>query len=139
MVKGSALYVSEKKHGSWSKVWRGQIVLAVQSKAGGETDGAKNLMLLRRVEEDWTPIVLKTWESKTISGSLEAEVGGKQAKLGTFAPIKDKVCWQRKKTMIHWGLFPVGGKFEPWVIAPDILLASGYVRPHLMKNERFHL
>ena len=60
MVKGSALYVSEKKHGSWSKVWRGQIVLVVQSKAGEETDGEKNLMLLRRVEEEWTSIVLKT-------------------------------------------------------------------------------
>ena len=31
--------------------------------------------------------------------------------MGTFAPIKDKVFWQGKKTVIHWGIFPVGGKF----------------------------
>ena len=49
-------------------------------------------MLLRRMEEDWTPIKLKTWESKTISGFPEARVGGKHVQLGNFSPIKDKVC-----------------------------------------------
>ena len=38
---------------------------------------SKNLMLLRRAKEEWTPIELKTWSSKTISGSLEDRVGGK--------------------------------------------------------------
>ena len=65
----------------------------LHQKAGGATDEAKKLMLLRRVEEEWTPIVLKTWASKTISVSLEDKVGGKSLQLGTFAPIKDKVCW----------------------------------------------
>ena len=91
-------------------------------------------MLLRRVEEEWTPIMLKSWASKTTSGSIEDKVGGKQVKLGKFAPIKDKVCWQGQNTVINWGLFPVGGKLEPWVIAPDVLSASGYVICHLLNK-----
>ena len=54
----------------------------------------KNIMLLRLMEEEWTPIVLKAWASKTISGCLKAKVGGKQVHLGTFAPIKGKSFWQ---------------------------------------------
>ena len=65
------------------------------------------------MEEEWTPIELKTWYSKTICGCLEARVGGNNVKLGNFVPIKDKVLWQGKKTVIHWGLFSVGGKIEP--------------------------
>ena len=68
-------------------------------------------MLLRRVEEEWNNIVLKTWAPKTISGCLEAKVGWKQVYLVTFAPIKDKSFWQGKKTVIYWGLFSVGEKF----------------------------
>ena len=37
-------------------------------KSGGATDGAKHLIVLRIVEEEWTPVVLNTWASKTISG-----------------------------------------------------------------------
>ena len=48
-------------------------------------------MLLRQMDEEWTPIELKTWASKTISGCPEANVGGNQLQLGNFAPIKDKV------------------------------------------------
>ena len=59
--------------------------------------------------------------------------------VGTFAPIKYKVFWQGNNTLIHWGLLPVGGKFEPWVIAPDVLLESGYVRRHIPNRGRFHL
>ena len=55
---------------------------------------------------------MKTWVSKTISGCLEAKVVGKQVKLGTFAAIKDFFL-AGKKTVIHWGLFPVGVKVEP--------------------------
>ena len=59
--------------------------------------------------------------------------------MGTIAPIKDKNFWQGKKTVIHWGLFPVGGKFEPWVIDPNILLDSGYVIRHLLNKEIFNM
>ena len=96
-------------------------------------------MLLRQVEEEWTPIVLKTWVSMTISGSLEAKVGGKQVQLGNFSPFKDIIYWQGKETVIQWGLLPVGGKSEPLVIAPDVLSASRYARHHIPNKERFHL
>ena len=66
-------------------------------------------MLLRRVEEELTPIMLNTWESKTISGSLEDKVVVNPLQMGTFAPINYKVCWQGNKTVIYWGIFLVGG------------------------------
>ena len=91
------------------------------------------------MDEEWNPIKLKTWTSKTTSGCLESKVGGKQVQLGTFAPITTKCFCQGKKTVIHWGLFPVGRKFVQWVIAPNVLLASGYVRQNLLNKERFHL
>ena len=59
--------------------------------------------------------------------------------LGTFVPIKDTVFCQVKKIVIHWGILPVGTKFEQWVIGPDVLSESGHVRRHLMNKERFHL
>ena len=80
-------------------------MLVLHSKSGGAINGAKKIMLLRRVEEEWTPIVLKTWASKNISGRIEAKVGGEKGHLGTFAPIKYKVCWKGKKTVIQWGIF----------------------------------
>ena len=91
------------------------------------------------MEEEWNPIELKNWCSGTISGCLEARVGGKQLQLGTFAPIRDKVFYQGKKMVIHWGLFPVVGKIQPWVIVTDVMLASGYVRRNLLNKEMFHL
>ena len=69
-------------------------------------------MLLRRMEEEWTPIVLKTWDSNTISGFLEDKSGVNQVPLGTFVPIKDKVFWHGEKTVIHLGLFPVRGNLN---------------------------
>ena len=139
MVKGSTLYVGGKKLWSCTKGRREQVVRVLHLKAGRETDGEKNIMLLRRMEEEWTHIVLKTRNSKTISGCFEAKIGGDQEKLGNFAPIKDEVFCQGKNTVINWGLFPVGGKFELWVIAPNVLSASGYVRHHILNKERFHL
>ena len=133
-MKGSVLYVDGKKLGTWTKGWRGQVVQVLNRKSGGATNGAKNLMLLSRLEEEWTPIVLKTWASNTISGILDDKVRGDQLQMGTIDPIKDKVCWQGKKTVIHWGIFPVGGKFESWVIAPNVLLESGYLSSHILKK-----
>ena len=69
-------------------------------------------MLLRRVEEELTPIMLNTWESKTISGSLEDKVGRKQVQLGTFAPIKDEVCCQGKKNCDTLRPFHCGRKIR---------------------------
>ena len=138
MAKGSVLYVGGKKPGSSPKVWRGQVLRVLHCKEGGATDEEK-IILLRRVEEDWNRVVLKTWLSKTISSILEAKVGGKQAQLGTFGNIKDKVFWKGKKTVIHWGLLPVGIKFESWVITLDVSSASEYMRRHIMNKEKFHV
>ena len=33
----------------------------------------------------------------------------------------------------------MGGRNGPWVIAPDIMSASGYVRRNILNKERFHL
>ena len=60
----------------------------------GATYRANYLMLLRKIEEKWTPIELKTWASKTISGCLEDNVGYKKAQMGTFSPIKGKAFWK---------------------------------------------
>ena len=73
-AKRSILYISGKKPGPFSKGWRGKVVQVLHRKSGGETDGEKNFMLLRRLEKEWTPIELNTWASKTISGCLEARV-----------------------------------------------------------------
>ena len=76
MAKGRILYVGGKKPGTFPKVWRGQIVIFLHLKAGVATDGAKNIMVLRRIEEELTPIVFNNWYSKTISVCIEAKVGG---------------------------------------------------------------
>ena len=91
MLKGVILYVSRNKPGPFPKVWRRQVVQVLDLKAGGATDGENNIMLLRRLEEEWNPIVLKTWASKNISGCLGDKFLAKQVQMGTFAPIKDKV------------------------------------------------
>ena len=104
------LYADRKKPGACTNVWRGEIVRVLYCKAGGATEEAHNVMLLRQMEEDWTPIELKNWYYKTFIGCLKDRVGGKQVQLGTFAPTRDKILWQGKKTVIHWGLFTVGGK-----------------------------
>ena len=62
-------------------------------KPGGETDGAKNVILLMRMEEKLTPIKINTWASRTVSGCLDTRVGGNQVHIVTSTPIMDKVYW----------------------------------------------
>ena len=89
--EGEYILCRGKKNGMIPKVWRGKVVRVLNCKTGGETDGSNNFMLLRQMEEKWTPIELNTWTTKTISACLEDRVGEKQVQLGTFVPIKDKV------------------------------------------------
>ena len=91
------------------------------------------------MEEKLTPIKIKTWESQTVGGCLDARVGGKQARLGTPASIRDRVFWKGNITVVHWVVLPVGGKCETGVIALYVMLPSGYVRQHLLNKEIFHL
>ena len=48
-------------------------------------------------------IKLKNWASHTVSGRLEAGVGGKQVHLGKYSPIRDRVFWKGKRMVVHWG------------------------------------
>ena len=82
---------------------------------------------MMRMEENLTPINLNTWASQTVSECLEERVGVKQVHIGTFAPISDRVFWQGNITVVHWLLFSVGGKCEPWLITPYVMSPSVYV------------
>ena len=41
--------------------------------------------------------------------------------------------------MVHWGLYLVGRKQEPWIIAPEVMSLTGYVRRMLLFKENVHL
>ena len=99
----------------------------------------KNILLMMSMEEKLNPIKIRTWASWTVSGCLESRVGGNQVHLVTYSLISDRVCWYWNKTVVNWGLFPVGWKCEPWVNAPDIIFPSGYVRRRLLNKGIFHL
>ena len=102
-------------------------------------DGAQNIILMMRMEEKLTTVKIKTWESWTVSGCLYKSVGVKQVHLRTSNPISDRVLWQWKITLVHWVVFPVGGKCETWAIVLDVMSPSIYVRRHLLNKEIFHL
>ena len=82
---------------------------------------------MMRMEDKLNPIKLKTWASRNVSGFLEARVGVNQDHLVTPAPIRDRVLWQRKITVVHWVLLLVVGKCETWVMAPYVMSPSLYV------------
>ena len=51
-------------------------------------DGAQNIILMMRMEEKLNPIKINTCESQTVSGCLDARVGGNQVHIGTSTNIK---------------------------------------------------
>ena len=51
MAKVSILYVRVNKPGLCTKGWIGKVVQVLHLNMGGSTDGANNLILLRRMEE----------------------------------------------------------------------------------------
>ena len=75
-----------------------------------------------RMEEKLNHIKIKTWASRTVSGCLYERFGRNQVHIGTPAPIREIVFWQGNITVLHWVVFPVGGKCEPWVIALYVML-----------------
>ena len=105
--------MSRKKPRPYPKIWRGQVVRVLHHKPGGATDDAQNIILMMKMEEKLTPIKIKNWASQTVSGCLYKSVGVKQVHLRTSNPISDRVLWQWKITVVHWVVFPVGGKLEP--------------------------
>ena len=91
------------------------------------------------MEDKLTPIKIKTWASWTVSGCLDARVVGKQVHIETSTHIRDIVYCQEEIIVVHWVVFPVGGKCEPWVIARDVMFPSGYVRRNILNKYIFHL
>ena len=61
------------------------------NKAGGSTKGAQNIMLMMRMEDKLTPIKIKTWTYRNVSGCLYEMIGVNQVHLVTYAPIRDRV------------------------------------------------
>ena len=96
-------------------------------------------MLMMRMEENLTPIMIKTWVYWTVIGLLDARIGGKQSHIGTTTHIRDIVYWQGEIIVVHWVVLTVGGKCEPWVIAIDVMFSSVYVRRNILNKYRFHL
>ena len=84
-------------------------------------------------------MVLETWASWTLRGCLYAKVGGAMAQLGTAAPIRELVCLHGNRTVLHWVLYPVGGKQEPWIIDPEVMSPTGFVRRRLLFKEKFQI
>ena len=52
-------------------------------KSGGETGEVQNIILIIRMEEKLTPIKLKIWASRIVSGCLKVRVGVNQFHIGT--------------------------------------------------------
>ena len=102
-------------------------------------DGAKNINLMMKMEEKLTPKKIKTWSYRTVSGCLEARVGRNKVHLRISDPIRDTMFLKGKITVVRWRLLLVGRKCKPWVISPDVMQPSGYVRQSLLNKERFHL
>ena len=80
----------------------------------GSTYGGHNLIILMREEVGGKRVKLKTTSSRAISGSLEVRAVEAQAHLGNLSPVRDLVCCQGKRTVIHWGIYPVGMGIYPW-------------------------
>ena len=132
------MYMSGNKPWPQLKVWIGQVVWVLHHEVGGTMDGAKNINLMMKMEEKLNNIKIKTWESQTVSGCLDTRVGGKKVHLVTSIPMRDIVCWKWNIIAVHWLVLPVGVKCEPWAIALDVMLPSGYVRQDFLNNEIFH-
>ena len=47
----------------------------LKHKEGGATNAAQNIIFMMRMEEHLTPINLKTWAYRNVSGCLRARVG----------------------------------------------------------------
>ena len=116
------MYVNGKKHLLYTNVCRWQVVWFLHIKSGVATDGAQNLILMKNSIEEETPTKLKTWAFRTISGCLYSRVGVNQLNLGTSYPIRERVCWQGRKKVVYWVIYPLGGKCEPWLVAPECCL-----------------
>ena len=72
---GNVLYASGNKPRLYPKGWRGQLVRVLPSKTGGGTYSVQDIIFMKRMEDKLTPIKIKTWASRKVSGCLETRVG----------------------------------------------------------------
>ena len=77
--KGRVMYMRGKKPHPYPKAWIGQIVIILHHKAGGAMDSAQNIILIMRMEENLTPIKIKTWAYLTVNGCLYERFGVNKA------------------------------------------------------------
>ena len=75
-AKEIMLYTIGWKHPQPPRVWKGQVVRLFYSKVGGAIDREIILVILHKKGENKGIVVLKTWSSRTLSGCLDAKVGG---------------------------------------------------------------
>ena len=115
------------------------MVRVLHQNSGGATDGELNIVFMVKMKDKLTPIRLKKWVYLTVSGLLEARVGGNQANVGNSYLMRDIVCCQGNRTVVHWGLYMVGGKCEPRVIKPYVMLPSVYVSWHILNKDILHV
>ena len=40
--------------------------------------------------------------------------------------------------MVHWGLYTVVGKKEPWIITPEVMYLTGYVSRRLLFKKKLN-
>ena len=64
---------------------------------------------------------------------------GRQVNLSTSTPTQDILYYKGNRVVVHWELYPVGCKFEPWIISPDVMYHSGYARQHITNKENLPL
>ena len=72
-------------------------------------------------------ILAGNYTERIVYGCMKVMIGWKQTHISTLSPTWDRVCWQGKKTVFHWGLYSVVNKTKPWVIAQDLMYLLGYV------------
>ena len=57
-------------------------------------------------------IKLKRGAAINTSGCLGVRVGGNKFNSGTLVLTRETFFWKGKRTVVHWGINPVEGKFE---------------------------
>ena len=82
--------------------------------------------------------MLKKCVSRKSCACLDAKVGGMMVRLGTAALIKDQVCFQGKRTLLHCVMYPKGGRKEPWVFSTEDMSPIGFMQHLILVKEKYH-
>ena len=138
-AKGKFMFIAGNKFIPVPVVWRNQRMRLLNRRLVGSTYRPHDVVFITKKEIDIIGMELEATVSREIKGSLEVRVGGKSEDIGTFAHIQDRVCWQGKQTVVHWGLYPYSKGRELWVIAPDVMSSAGYFRRPLLIKEKLHM